>query len=250
MTPPSSAPLLRCDDLVVGYGSPLLPAVSLAITPGSFWAVLGRNGSGKTTWFRTMLGLLPAVDGTVQRADDVRPAYVAQRRAFDDLYPITAAQVVALGLQRGWGFLRPTGFFRAGVRTPNGPVREAMQATACLELARHTFRSLSEGQKQRVLLARMVASGAQVAFLDEPTAAMDAVAEGETMALLDSLRTTYGLAVVVVSHHLAVALKRADHVLFLDRDCQLALAGTPEQVLEHPTVVAHYGDLLHRHDHE
>jgi zinc transport system ATP-binding protein len=230
----STGPLIRAQKLVVGHrGRALLPAFDLEVFPGEFWAVLGRNGSGKSTVFRTLLGLLPPVQGSIQRDPAVPLAYVAQRLSFDDLYPVTVSEVVQMGtIRRGrWWGLSP--------RHPQ--LQEAMAAAGVDVLAHRTFRSLSEGQKQRVLLARMVASGARLAILDEPTAAMDAVAEREAMNLLDGLRSRFGIAVMVVSHHLDEPRRLADRALFLDPDEGRCVSGTPAEVFGHESFRARYG---------
>ncbi|MBT3218328.1 MAG: metal ABC transporter ATP-binding protein [Proteobacteria bacterium] len=235
-----SETLLRCEALSIGYKSPLLPPVNLEVRPGEFWVVLGRNGSGKTTFFKTLLGLIPAVDGVVFQATDLRIAYLAQRMSFDDLYPVQVNGIVASGTFRGLSFLRPGHDKKA--------VQKALEAVGIGDLARRTFRSLSGGQKQRVLFARMLASGAPLALLDEPTAGMDAVAESEVMALLDLLRQEYGLTVIVVTHYLQVARDHAEHILFLDPDEQEVLVGTADKVFGHPAFVARYGKVLGQED--
>lgn len=220
----------------MGYGRPVLPPVSITVRAGEFWAVVGRNGSGKSTWFKTVLGLQPALGG--RHEVDPAVAYVAQRRVFDELYPVTVEQVVAMGALRGArGALPGTGPGRAAVD-------EALAAVSAGELRGRTFRSLSEGQKQRVLLARMVASRARIALLDEPTAAMDSVAEGAALELLGRLRRRYDMALMVVSHHLPVALGQADRVLFLDPDHGAVVQGTPAEVCEHPAFLRRYGPVV------
>lgn len=225
-----SGPIVRCERLVVGYdGRPLLPALELTIDAGSFWAVIGRNGSGKTTWFRTLLGLLPPVAGRVvwDRAD-TRLAYIPQRSEYDPLFPATAADVVAMGTERRFGFLGPLRHARK-----RAAVREALAVTETEALADRPFRSLSEGQKQRVLLARVVASAPELALLDEPTAAMDVRNEEDTLALIDRLRRRYGMAVVMVSHFLGVAARFAEQVVFMDNETRQVRVGTPDDVLTH-----------------
>jgi zinc transport system ATP-binding protein len=244
MSSPAAAPgagprtLLRCEGLQVGYGGrALLPPVDLEVRSGEFWAVVGRNGSGKTTFFKTLLGLNPAVGGAVRRPSALSHiAYLAQRMAFDDLYPVEVRDIVAHGTLRGWSFLRPSRDAQA--------VERAMAAVGIADLAGRTFRSLSGGQRQRALFARMLASGASLALLDEPTVGMDAVAEQEVMGLLDQLRRDYGLTLIVVTHYLEVVRNHADRVLFLDPDGHHALVGATEEVLAHPAFVARYGAVL------
>lgn len=206
--------------------------MELEIGPGEFWAVLGRNGSGKSTWFRTVLGLIPPVSGSVEHSDQLRLTYIAQRLRFDDLYPVTVGEVVRMGLLR-----RRRWWARGG----EDQIAAALDLTGAGALRERTFRSLSEGQKQRVLLARMVASEAQIALLDEPTAAMDSVAERQAMALIDELREQFGLTVLVVSHNLTQARARADRALFLDPDGQRVVIGTPEEVFSDDAFRARYG---------
>lgn len=87
---PPGAVLLRSEHLLVGHGGrAILPPIDLTISAGEIWTVLGRNGAGKTTWFRTLLGLARPLGGAIVRArPDLRVAYVPQRTQFDELYPV------------------------------------------------------------------------------------------------------------------------------------------------------------------
>jgi zinc transport system ATP-binding protein len=231
-------PLLTCRQLVVGYrGKPLLPPIDFVVDHGQLCAVVGRNGAGKTTWFRTLLGLLPPVSGQLETCARQTPmAYIPQRSHLDPLVPLRARDVVAMGLERGRSFLRPL-LSRAAKQR----VDWALSEMGARELARLSFRELSEGQKQRVLMARLLASEPELAVLDEPTAAMDQVAERETMELIDQLRRDHDLAVLIVSHHLPVVSHFADQVVFLDKDAQTVVTGPPRRVFDHPAFIARYG---------
>jgi zinc transport system ATP-binding protein len=225
---------IRCVRLEVGYGAAsLLPAIDLDIRPGEFLALIGRNGSGKTTLFRTMLGLLPPVAGEVARKPGVQIGYVRQRLAFDDLYPVTAHEVVEMGAMRAASSFLPWGQDRKSVRA-------ALEEVGAAHLEQREFRTLSEGQKQRVLLARMIVGRPELALLDEPTAAMDAVAEHEAMSLLDQIRRHHNMAMIVVSHHLPVARKWAERVLFVDAESRTVLVGAPGEVFAHDGFTSRY----------
>ncbi len=230
MTQP--VPLLRTRALEIGHGGrPLLPPMDLELMPGEFWAVIGRNGCGKTTWLRTLLGLMPAVGGAVERRPGLRVAYLRQQGGVDDLYPLTARDVVAMGTLRSRACFGPA-------RRQAREVDRALDLVGAAELARAPFRTLSVGQRQRVLFARIAASRPELALLDEPTSAMDLLAEREAFELLARLRAAAGVTVVVVTHYVRLVAEHADRALLLDRDTPAVVAGPPAAVFEHPACPA------------
>jgi zinc transport system ATP-binding protein len=231
-------PILTCDALEIGYGRRLLPPIQLSVCQGQFLGVVGRNGAGKTTFFRTLLGLIPPLGGRVTLPPALPIAYVPQVSALDALLPIRSRDVVAWGTLRGWSFLRP-GRARAARDARDRALREADAAI----LAGQAYGELSQGQKQRVLFARMLASDPRLAFLDEPTAAMDVVAERHAFEGLVRLVRERQLTVVVVTHDVELCAKHADQVLFLDREDQSVIQGDPETVFTHPEFVRHYGPV-------
>jgi zinc transport system ATP-binding protein len=231
--------VLRCERLVVGYGGrPLLPPADLEIRRGSLLMVVGRNGAGKTTFFRTVLGLLPPVSGAVRRAPGARLTYVGQALALDRILPLRARDVVSWGRLSGWSFLK-----HPDPRRVRAACDRALADAGAAELADRPFRDLSEGQKQRVLLARMLVSEPDVSFLDEPTAAMDAVAEEQAITLLAKLAHERQMAIVVISHVLGLAARFADQMVFLDRDDRVVVSGAPGEVLAHPSFMRQFGAL-------
>ncbi len=235
----TSSPAIRCEALVVGWaGTPLLPAIDLTIERGALLTVVGRNGAGKTTWFKTLLGLTPPVSGKVVRAPGLRVAYVPQSSAIDAVLPIRARDVVLWGRLSGWSFLRPR-----PSKADRDACERAIEEASVSDFAHKPYRDLSKGQRQRVLFARMLASDADVSLLDEPTAAMDAVAEREAMARLRRLAHEKHKAIIVVSHALEVACQHSDRVLHLDRHHGEVFLGTPQEVLSHASFVAHYGEV-------
>jgi manganese/iron transport system ATP-binding protein len=222
------AVLLRCKQLVVGWNHrALLPAIDLSIRRGRFIAVLGRNGSGKSTWFKTILGQTPAVSGEVHHEAALQHiAYIPQTTVFDRILPLRSRDVVMQGRLHCNNFLWP--FPR---RVDRDAVYEALEQVGAASLAKETFRDLSKGQRQRIMFARMLATEADLALLDEPTAAMDYVAEREAMDLLAQLARDHDIAVVLISHALDVAERHADDVLFFDRVAQKVQFGPRAEVL-------------------
>jgi zinc transport system ATP-binding protein len=232
----ASRELVTGRGLVIGHARKgILPPIELSLRSAEFWAVIGRNGSGKTTLLRTLLGLAEPVRGEVRRAPGLRISYLPQRSSIDELYPLLAREVVAMGVERHWSFL---GFTR---KIEAAQVSRALSDMGVSDLSERPFRQLSEGQKQRVLFARVAASQAEVAILDEPTSAMDQIAEREAFVLLDGLRKNQRLAIVVVSHYLGLAREFADHAVLVDRDAGAVVVGSSEEVFSNSMFRARYG---------
>lgn len=229
------APLIRAERLVVGWaGRPLLPEVDLEVRPGEIWGVVGRNGNGKSTLIKTLIGVLPPVAGHVQTRFDgkrARLGYVAQRSEWELAVPARVIDIALGGLDTGSSVLWPW----RGV----GAKRKAMEAleeTQAADLSRRRFATLSEGQKQRVWLARALVASPDVLVLDEPTAALDALAERHTFELLGQLVAKRRLGVIIASHHLGFLVSRSTHLVYVDREEKLVLAGPREAVLSAPSI--------------
>ena len=232
--------LLRTRGLGVGFERrAILPPLDLEIRRRELWGVIGRNGAGKTTLFRTLLGLVPAVAGSITRSPGAAIGYVPQRNALDPLVPARAADLIVEGADRGLSFLRP--FRTADARAR---VARAIEATGSAPLLARRYRDLSEGEKQRVLLARALAGAPDLLVLDEPTSAMDLVAEREVTSLLAKLRDDLSIGVLLVTHHLGLVATIADRLLFLDADDHVAVAGSVDEVMAHRIFEQRYGSIL------
>lgn len=236
MNDESNGGLLGAQGLEVGYrGRALLPPVDFVIRPGELWGLIGPNGSGKTTLLRTLLGLVPSVGGRMYRREGVRVAYVPQRGDVDPVIPGRALDVVATGQDRGWSFLDPLAPWRR-----RGEILRALDEVGAGSLAHQRFAELSEGQKQRVLVAGALVSSPDLLVLDEPTSAMDQAGEHAVFHLLEALRQSRRLAVLVVSHHTALLMEHVSHLAFVDRECEVVSAGPLQEVLADPCVRAHF----------
>lgn len=226
-------PLLAADGLVVGYGRrPLLPPVTFGIRPGELWLLVGRNGSGKSTLLRTLVGLLEPLAGSIRRPPGDRVAFLPQRQIRDPAIPLRAVDLVEEGFEAGWSFIRP---FRG--REVRAAALTALERADAGDLASAPFLDLSEGQRQRVLMARALVADPALIVADEPTAAMDLLAEREALMLLDRRRREAGTAVLLVSHHVPSALAVADRLVVVDAEEQVVVVGAREEVAAHPLVV-------------
>jgi zinc transport system ATP-binding protein len=238
--PATTAPVLALRALRVGYdGRALLPPIDARIGQGEVWGIIGPNGAGKSTLLKTILRLQHPVSGVCAWGPDDRIGYVPQRSRLDLSVPARTVDIVRGGLDRGWAFAVPFLGLRRGAA-----VRRALADTQTSELARQQFAELSEGQKQRVLMARALAGDPAVLVLDEPTSAMDQTAEAAVFELMTQLARDRGLTVLFVSHHLAAVGRYATHLLLVDRDRQLAVVGPTAEVAAREEVTSLFGAIL------
>lgn len=192
----------------VGYGGrPVVRGISLNLGRGETLGIVGPNGSGKTTFLKTVLGLLPPVAGVVERSPDFRVGYVPQREALETVLPFSAREVVRMAA-RADAWLP----FSSG-RERRDLADEALARVGLADRAGMSYRDLSGGQRQRVLLARALAVRPTVLALDEPTNGLDLSAEVALLDLVGRLQEEQGLTVMLISHSLAVVADAAAQVL-------------------------------------
>jgi ABC-type Mn2+/Zn2+ transport system ATPase subunit len=231
--------LLRAEDLSIGYSHrALLSGISLAIGAGEFVGMVGPNGGGKTTLLRTLMGLLPAIAGTVvaRRPDGgpVRFGYVIQREHLDRVFPLRALDIVLMGRYARIGWLRYPG------REDRRRAQQALERVGIADLAGRSFRDLSGGQQQRVIIGRALAADPDVLVLDEPTNGMDLAGEGAVMDLLSEIHRQ-GMTILMVSHVLSTVLNRAGRLAFVRHDRALFRVGPVEEMLR-PAVLGELYD--------
>lgn len=226
-----AVPLLVCEALQVGHqANVLFEPMTMRLNAGEFWIIVGENGAGKTTLLRTLLGLHRPTSGRMEWSEGARVGYVPQRASLDSTIPARVIDVITQGVERRWSFLRPS--WRSAHRAR---ITSAMERTRTQELAHKKYAQLSEGQKQRVLIARALTAHPEVLLLDEPTSAMDAQAEGSILELLNDFRHREGMTLVMISHHIeAVAPLVTDVMLLPSGHKGHVLMGTPHAVAHDP----------------
>jgi ABC-type Mn2+/Zn2+ transport system ATPase subunit len=229
--------LIRLERAVIGYRTPLLPPLDLAVRAGTTLGVLGPNGAGKTALLKSLLGLLPLMGGrrVLPLGRMPRVGYVPQRDRLDMSWPLTVLDVVLMGRARLVGPGR-----RYGDRDRR-QARAALQEIGIGDLADRPLYALSGGQHQKVLIARAIAADPELLVLDEPTSAMDPAAERMLLDLVARLKKAHNLSVALVTHQLTAIPGFATEVALIDRERGLFEVGPVEQMLDPDKLGGLYG---------
>ncbi|MGF1502851.1 MAG: metal ABC transporter ATP-binding protein [Paracoccaceae bacterium] len=230
---------LHVEDLTVAYqGRPVLWDIDVNVPPGVMCAIVGPNGAGKSTLIKSVLGLVPPTAGHIclhgRPVEAMRRqiAYVPQRSAVDWDFPTTALDVVMMGR---YGHL---GWFRRPGRDTRARAMRALEEVGLADLAERQISQLSGGQQQRVFLARALVQEAEIYFLDEPMAGVDATTERAIVALLKRLRDR-GKTVIVVHHDLATVKSYFDWLVLLN--VRVIAQGPVAEVMTPDQLRATYG---------
>lgn len=219
----------------------VLSGVSFELPQGSLTGIVGPNGAGKSTLLKVMLELHPKLEGKVSFAGAPlssfrkRIGYVPQRGSVDWDFPTDALDVVLMGLYGAVGWLK-----RPKVRHRD----QAMRALAQMGMADYANRQISQlsgGQQQRVFLARALVQDAEIYFMDEPLAGVDAATEQAIMSTLRELKGR-GKTVMVVHHDLQTVEDYFDHVLLLNRT--VMNYGVTDEIFTKENVYRTYGGDL------
>lgn len=235
----SSQPVLSTTDLAVGYHVPRKPAVtvvddvSVDLLAGELVCLIGPNGAGKSTLMRTLAGMQAPLAGHIRlMGDDIgkldsrelarRLSIVLTERV--DVGVLPAYTLVALGRYpyTGWmGDLRPE---------DEQVVQDAILAVGAADLAHRNVGELSDGERQKIMIARALAQEPAVMLLDEPTAFLDLPRRAELMTMLRRLARESGRAILLSTHDLDLALRNADRIWLLPKGGKLHV-GAPEDLV-------------------
>ena len=238
----SSLPALEIHDMTVAYHrKPVLWDIDLIVPDGQLVAIVGPNGAGKSTLIKAVLGLLPIASGKIEfygkpyEQQRHLVGYVPQRETVDWDFPVSALDVVTMGT---YGRL---GWFRRPGKREKATAQDCLEQLGMSEFADRQIRQLSGGQQQRVFLARALAQDAQIYFMDEPFAGVDAATEQAIVTLLQELRSR-GKTVIVVHHELQTVRDYFDYVILLNM--RLVAAGPVNEVFTKHNLHTTYGGRL------
>lgn len=216
--------------------------LSARVPPGRLTCLLGPNGAGKSTLLKTMAGFLNPLAGTVLVGEtplqEIPPGKLAATVGVvltdrPDLPNTTVGQLAALGRSPH------TGFWGRLSHVDSQAVGKALELAGISHLAERPLNSLSDGERQKAMIAKVLAQDTPIVLLDEPTAFLDYPSKIEIMRILRSLARGWGKTVFLSTHDLEIALQVADNLWLLDSRLGLS-DGSPEELSRNGTVAKYF----------
>ena len=227
-------PIIHTEELAIGYGQRVvLNGINVSLEPGSLVAFMGPNGSGKSTLIKTISGFHPSLGGEVYFRNKPISAYSRSEKAqafsvvlTDRIHSeyMTGRELVTLGRlpHTNWlGRLDPE---------DEKQIVHALEITECTDYANDWLYELSDGQRQKLFIARALAQETPIILLDEPTAHLDLNNRVIIINLLHTLAHEHGRSILMATHELDLALQRADSLWLADPDNTI-ITGMPEDLV-------------------
>ncbi len=235
-----STPVISAQNLDIGYHIArnetkcVHRGLSLSLHAGELTCLLGANGAGKSTLLRTLSGTQPPLSGQVMingtPLNNINRHHLSQTIGVvltdkTTIGGLTVAEVVALGRQPHTGF-----FGRLSAHDRN-VANESMAACGIIEKKEHYMASLSDGERQKVMIAKALAQECPIVLLDEPTAFLDIVSRIEIMSLLHRIASEHRRAILLSTHDIEQALVLSDRLWLLSRHNGLLTGVTEDLIL-------------------
>lgn len=229
--------MISWQSVVVEYGpDTVVGPVDIDVGEGEWVALIGPNGAGKSTLIKAAVGVVSHRGRVALGGRERRPgldiAWMPQRPQLPD--EMGVGDYVLLGRTPHLGYLA------AETQHDIEAMRLALDKLDLAAFARRPLSTLSGGESQRVVLARALTQEAPVLLLDEPTSGLDISHAVEVLDVVDELRTSEGLTVVMAAHDLTLAARFADRLILISRG-ELVAEGPPAAVLDEDVLRSHYG---------
>lgn len=237
--------VIRTERLSAGYEHKVIVRdAEILVRRGEIAVLIGPNGAGKSTVLKTIAGQLAPASGTIYLGERERSSYTLSELAKKEAVMLTerrpaermtCEEVVSLGRYPYTG--------RLGILSEEDRriVRETMELVHISELADRSYGRISDGQRQRVLLARAICQEPEIMILDEPTSYLDIRHKLEFIDLLKELVRERNIGVIMSMHELELAHMTADKVICIDSEGRIAMTGTPEDVITDGNISRLYG---------
>ncbi|MBP6574827.1 MAG: ABC transporter ATP-binding protein [Flavobacteriales bacterium] len=244
---------LHTKALAVGHGQQaLLRDLDLILSSGQLVSIIGRNGSGKSTLLRTLCGSLPPVHGEVFLGDASIGSLSAAARARlisivftgrSTLGQVSVLDAVAMG-RHPW-----TSWTGRTSERDERAVSNAMEQTGTGQWARRLLHTLSDGEHQKVMIARALAQDTPALLLDEPKAFLDLTSRVHLMRMLKRIAVEGGKSILLSTHDLQLALDLSDGLLLIS-NAGTCWQGTPSMAIEEGLIAREFDDAEVRFDPE
>ena len=232
------AETIRISNLSIGYRGKhgvktVAEGISDSIRSGELTCLLGENGAGKSTLLRTLSGFLPPLAGEIAILGKPLSAYREKDLATvvgvvltekNNLQNMTVAELVGMGRSPY------TGFWGRLTADDRRKVEDALSLVGIGELRDRMVQTLSDGERQKVMIAKALAQETPIIFLDEPTAFLDYPSKVEILHLLHRLSREMGKTIFLSTHDLELALRVADRVWLMTKQGQVT-TGTPDHLI-------------------
>lgn len=206
--------LIRGTDLTLGYdGQGIISGLSFSVNDGDYLCIVGENGSGKSTFVKTVLGLVEPLKGTIEYCGGLKRneiGYFPQVSGIQRDFPSSVMEVVLSGCLNRHHSLFYT-------RAEKKRAEEELCRLGMDRYSSSSFQELSGGQQQRVLLARALMATEKLLFLDEPVTGLDPKTSSELYEIVDSLNRN-GITIMMVTHDIHPALNDARTILHLSHN--------------------------------
>lgn len=236
---------LKTQNLTVGYRHrgqtrTVLSDLNLSVAPGELVALLGVNGTGKSTILRTLSRMQPALAGSIE-INGVDIGAMSQYNLARHI-GVVLTERVAIGAMPAYRLVELGRYPHSnwsGILTADDRqiVADAIAAVSAQNLAHREVDELSDGERQRIMIARALAQRPTVLLLDEPSAFLDVSARVEITAMLRRLARDQGVAIIMSSHDLELSLRTSDTIWLVTKDGQLR-SGAPEDLLADGSIAA------------
>ena len=239
--------VLRTENLSIGYkGKPLMPDINVCLCEGDIVALAGSNGAGKTTLFRTLCGSIKPVGGRIFLFGKDLNGYSATERASlfslvltekpDDLF-LKVSDIVAAGRYPQLGLMARLN------ENDEKIIEEALQTVGVKHLIDRNFISLSDGEKQKVMIAKAIVQDTPIIFMDEPAAFLDYPSKIELINLMVKLSHEHNKTILFSSHDLDLLLRYCDRMWIVGSGMPLK-EGTPKQLVEQGFIDAYFKPII------
>ena len=226
--------VLKTKDLHIGYkDKAILPPINVSLEEGSLIALIGPNGAGKSTLFKTLTAHIKAIGGSVELMGKELSEYSSKEKAMliglvlterpDDMF-LKVYDVVASGR------CPYTNFFGKIEKEDENIIQESLDIVGINQLKNRYFNTLSDGEKQKVMIAKTLAQNTPIIFMDEPTAFIDYPSKIELFSLMKMLTKERNKTIIFSSHDLELLLRYTDDIWLISKGKQLISAKKDELI--------------------